>query len=576
MSFQAPITIRKALENIDNQRYLIPAIQREFVWDAPQIEQLFDSVLRGYPIGSFLFWQVSPENSKQYEFYDFIREYHQLEHHHNPKVNFLNKREVTAILDGQQRLTALNIGLRGSYASKVKWKKKGNPEAYPARRLYLNLLGPNADSEDGSFEFSFLSDQDAEHTNGKHWFRAGQILELKTPKQVNSFLASKSLANNEFASNALFEFFQRVNETPIINFYQEEDQELDKVLRIFIRVNSGGTKLEYSDLLLSTATAQWKTLNAREEINALVDQLNGTDNRFGFDKDFVMKACLVLTEGIADIRFKVDNFNASNTKKIETNWKNIATSLTQAIDLLRTFGFTERSLISSNSVLPIAYYILKRGLPPTFSMAKKYESDRNEINRWLTKSLLRGVFGSAGDTILAGLREVIKGSHELFPSFALADRLQKLNRPIRFNDEDIDDLLTYRYGDRQSFLVLSLLYPWVDYKNLSHMDHVHPRSMFTAKSLKKAGVAESDIEFCLEHYDDLPNVQILASNPNQEKSNKPLADWIASAYPTKKARAEYCDRQFIPDLDLTISNFREFFEARSALMRDQLNTLLKS
>jgi hypothetical protein len=158
----------------------------------------------------------------------------------------------------------------------------------------------------------------------------------------------------------------------------------------------------------------------------------------------------------------------------------------------------------------------------------------------------------------------------------LGDRLQRLNRPIRVNDDDIDDLLTYRYGERQSFLVLSLLYPWIDYKNLFHLDHVHPRSIFTTKSLKKAGVPESDIEFCLEHYDDLPNVQILATNPNQEKSNKPLADWITSAYPAKKARAEYCERQFIPDVDLGISNFREFFKARSALMRDQLNKLLKA
>jgi Protein of unknown function DUF262 len=81
MSFQAPITIRKALEGIDNKRYFLPAIQREFVWETAQIEQLFDSVLRGYPIGSFLFWLVSPQNSKEYEFYEFIRDYHELKHH---------------------------------------------------------------------------------------------------------------------------------------------------------------------------------------------------------------------------------------------------------------------------------------------------------------------------------------------------------------------------------------------------------------------------------------------------------------------------------------------------------------
>jgi len=388
MSFQAPITIRKALENIDNKRYLLPAIQREFVWDASQIEQLFDSVLRGYPIGSFLFWQVSPENSKQYEFYEFMTDYHQLKRSHNQKAEFFNKREVTAILDGQQRLTALNIGLRGSYAFKVKWKKKGSPDAYPKRALYLNLLGSLKDSEDGFYEFSFLTDEEASQNTDKHWFRASNILEYKSPKEVNAYLAGKGLANNEFAYGALFDFYQRINESGIINFYQEEDQDLDKVLRIFIRVNSGGTKLGYSDLLLSTATAQWKTLNAREEINALVERLNGTDYRFGFGKDFVMKACLVLTDGISDIRFKVDNFNASNTKKIEANWAGITTALTQAVDLLDTFGFTERSLLSANSVLPIAYYLLKRGLPSTFSTANKYSSDRQEINQWLTKSLL--------------------------------------------------------------------------------------------------------------------------------------------------------------------------------------------
>src|ERR1700676_1408942 len=123
MSFQAPLTIRKALEGIENKRYFLPAIQREFVCEPGQVEQLFDSVLRGSPIGSFLFWLVSPQNSKEYEFYEFIRDYHELKHHHNQKAEFIDQREVTAILDGQQRLTALNIGLRGSYATKVKWKK---------------------------------------------------------------------------------------------------------------------------------------------------------------------------------------------------------------------------------------------------------------------------------------------------------------------------------------------------------------------------------------------------------------------------------------------------------------------
>jgi hypothetical protein len=241
MSFQAPITIRKALENIENKRYFMPAIQREFVWETAQIEQLFDSILRGYPIGSLLFWLVSPQNSKEYEFYEFIRDYHELKHSHNQKAEFIDQREVTAILDGQQRLTALNVGLRGSYASKVKWKRALNPDAYPTRYLYLDLLKPREDDENDTYAFSFLTKQEAGAADSKRWFPASKILEFKGPMEVNTYLASLELANNQCASAALFGFYQRVTESATINFYQEDDQNLDKVLRIFIRANRGGT-----------------------------------------------------------------------------------------------------------------------------------------------------------------------------------------------------------------------------------------------------------------------------------------------------------------------------------------------
>ena len=75
MAFQTPITIKEAIDHIHNNRYLLPAIQREFVWWPHQIERLFDSLMRGYPIGSFLFWRVDPETAKDYSFYQFITNY---------------------------------------------------------------------------------------------------------------------------------------------------------------------------------------------------------------------------------------------------------------------------------------------------------------------------------------------------------------------------------------------------------------------------------------------------------------------------------------------------------------------
>jgi hypothetical protein len=67
------------------------------------------------------------------------------------------------------------------------------------------------------------------------------------------------------------------------------NSDADKVLDIFVRVNSGGTTLSYSDLLLSMATNQWQHLDAREEVRGLVQELNnGGCREFSFSKDVVV------------------------------------------------------------------------------------------------------------------------------------------------------------------------------------------------------------------------------------------------------------------------------------------------
>lgn len=71
--FQNPITIKDAIDNIFHRKYLLPAIQRKFTWSSGQIEMLFDSILRGYPINSFMFWKISEENIKSnYKFYQLL------------------------------------------------------------------------------------------------------------------------------------------------------------------------------------------------------------------------------------------------------------------------------------------------------------------------------------------------------------------------------------------------------------------------------------------------------------------------------------------------------------------------
>jgi uncharacterized protein with ParB-like and HNH nuclease domain len=104
MPFVEPITIKEVIENVYRKNYLLPAIQREFVWSTDQIEMLYDSLMRDYPISSFLFWEVEKSNVNNYQFYEFVRNFHERDNKHNPKANLNGENGIIAILDGQQRL----------------------------------------------------------------------------------------------------------------------------------------------------------------------------------------------------------------------------------------------------------------------------------------------------------------------------------------------------------------------------------------------------------------------------------------------------------------------------------------
>ena len=161
MAFQTPITIANAIEKIETNKFLLPAIQREFVWESSKIEWLFDSIMRNYPISSFLFWEVKEDTAKNYKFYKFISEFRERYNTHNKEISTNGLQTFYAILDGQQRLTSLYIGLKGSYAYKEYRKKWEDTEwSIPTRYLYLNITQPLENEEDGRYyEFSFLEGQ---------------------------------------------------------------------------------------------------------------------------------------------------------------------------------------------------------------------------------------------------------------------------------------------------------------------------------------------------------------------------------------------------------------------------------
>jgi uncharacterized protein with ParB-like and HNH nuclease domain len=584
MSFERPITIREAVDSIHKKKYLLPAIQREFVWGDIRIVKLFDSLMRGYPIGSFLFWKVDRDKSKRFQFYEFIRNYHQRDCIHNPKADISGEEDITAILDGQQRLTALYLGLRGTLARKLPRKRWNSPDAYPQKVLALDLLAPPEEPTDNmAYDFTFVEpdacgDPDIQKYHA-FWFKVGDILNFKEASDVNDYLIEKGLNALEdkdkarWANRTLFRLYELVHTTEVINFFLENDQSLDKVLNIFIRVNSGGMELDYSDLLLSIATSQWQDKDAREEIHGLVDSINQIGEGFNFDKDFILKCCLVICD-FPDIAFKIDNFDSDNMSVIEARWDSISESIGLAVLLLSSFGFNRDTLTSNNAVIPIAYYLNKLGNPAHYELSARYTDDRARIFKWLTMSLLKRTFGGHPDNVLRPVRQVISENSNGFPFDEIIEKLKGTPEALTFTEDELEALLDYKWGQKYTFLVLALLHPTLDFRNRFHIDHIHPRSAFTPRRLRERGVPENRVEYYNSRCDLLPNLQLLEGLPNQEKSGKDFSDWIALEYPAPDERQDYLRKHYMPDTYLDFRSFPLFFDLREECMLAQLQKIL--
>ena len=579
--------IINALTRIQNNQYVLPAIQREFVWQPKQIAKLFDSLMQDYPIGTFLFWNVEAANSDKFKFYGFVRDYHEKDNPNCPDLGLLPNQNLTAILDGQQRLTALNIGLRGSMAIKLPYRWRNNPDAFPQSFLYLDLLAKNnTEYEDFRYRFKFLEPSKAQGSDDEMWFKVSDILNLKAGPSMLQWITSRhpNLANDPL--NLAFEVLAKLHETvhikPLVHYYEENSQDIEKVLNIFIRLNSGGTVLSYSDLLLSVAVSQWSNLDARQEIHKLVREINSIRDGFNFSKDFVLKAGLMLAD-ISSVGFKVENFNHENMQKLESLWPKIRSAIILSVQLISDFGLTSQTLRADSAVLPIAYYLYQKDFTDNYRTHNSYVEDRSLVKGWLFRSLLKpsGIWGSGLDSLLTALRTVIKSSSDGgFPIDSLSQSMRQRGKSLTFEKEEIEELVSMKYGDKRVFLILSLLYTSVDLRNQFHIDHIFPRSQFKPAQLKKDGLDDAQVELLRDLRDRLPNLQLLAGADNiQKQATLPMA-WLRGRYPgqdeegDKMSIKDYCDLHDLGEPPEEAKDFQQFYNIRHATLKIRIADLI--
>ncbi len=553
-------SIKEVVDGL-NDRYFLPDIQREYVWlknaDEKKIEQLFDSILRGYPIGSFLLWKLPKEDIAKsdeqdsdklnFQLYQFITNYDERKPHNEKiRIEQIKRDDLSIVLDGQQRLTSLYIGLKGTRTLKKKNAKINNPNAYEEKRLYLNLKHqPNMDNPEDNYRFEFHA-QKPENDKEHWWFKVGDILELKS---VINYVREHNLGNEE--SELLETLNKAFHDKQLISFFEETEKNLNKVLNIFIRVNSGGVKLSYSDLLMSILTASFSS-DIREKMNELVDTLK----KEGFPnmgQDQVLKTCLLLIG--KDTTFELKNFNKKNIKEIEENWEKITKSIYNAAKLLKNFGYAGY-LGSAYILSSLAYFY--------FLNPKMDKNDEEQALKFVRNAQITSYFTPSTDTKLSTIAHSIKEART-FEAFN-HNLAKHQTWPLKITNDAIEEMMCSSRHDRV-FPILQILYPNLNYKTTTfHIDHIYPKSKFKKENKKL------DKDFCGNH---LYNLQLLEGQENIAKKDKDPEMWLKEEYKDERAIEEYKKRNYIdPTLKLEWENIKEFREKREEAIIKKLKEVL--
>ena len=560
-------TISKIVEEIGDEKFVIPVIQRELVWEEDKMELLFDSILKGNSFGSII---VIEEETGREPLFESRRFTINGNKESSRKIKTIQKTQKF-VIDGQQRLQSLYIGLKGDLKGKI---------------LYFDLFSNF--NRDYNFEFqkeeSYLSKEKEDCPISEClWYPVKELFErLKLVNDyeqvVDEIIANfniqdknkqiyiknniKSFSNNIISGDSIGVAIMKINGSLDLQVNRR------KVLELFIRLNDGGTKLSPIDLIAS--------------------KLKGFDYRMeGFLREFEdkFKDINLSYENLIKLIFLLQDNHKKELTDIEVNDAKFALDYKQRIEntlivvmnFLNYVNLRDYYKAKNRSFIPlffIAYHIFHQKNISDGQILKffeKYETscaDFKPMKLWIYHSLLNGVFRSKGagwipyKTGIIKILEVIKQyKGQLFPYQQLIEVYEK--HPIKlftlsYSVENIDIL------DR-SFVYYLMYYGNGSEYRQNDIDHIMPEHILKQKNYK-----DTDIN-------NIKNFQLLDYETNRGvKNGKPFAEWVNNPDYVKD-KNEYIKRHLIPK-DETLWNedkFLEFSKARGNLILDKIKDYLK-
>jgi hypothetical protein len=311
--------------DIDTGRTKVPMFQRDFVWGKEQTAKLIDSIIKGFPIGTFILWKTREELRA-------VRNIGNITLPETPKGD-----SIYYILDGQQRITSLYAVRKG-----VRLTKEGQEIDYS--QISINLeLDPDTDD---------------------------RIVTVDPPKDAKSISIFKLLNGSveEFARDYL-EHLKKVDiyRTRLTGYdfstIEIPDYPIDIACEVFTRINTGGTELTLFEIMVAKTYELERNFDLAEEYQALLDNKgNGKDLEDAhYDTVSTSTVLQCISTYMAKSAKRTDILKLNKHKFIET-WPVVKDGIFTAVDYFRShFRISVSHLLPYDSLLvPFTYFFIKK------------------------------------------------------------------------------------------------------------------------------------------------------------------------------------------------------------------------
>jgi len=535
--------VEKLLKEIEEGFYVVPEIQRSFIWRNTQICDLVASIYNNFPIGAIIYWEI-PDR--------FRNEYGYL---FRPLAEDLPKENGRyMIIDGQQRLTSLLLVKRGEIA--IRGGKR-------RIKLFFNPI-------DEEFELSSKKIQ-----KNPYWFNVTEVLNAEDELELIEERANKydpALRKNPQVRkniSKLREMFKTyvVHLIPADLGYSEDFlSTFERISDIFVKLNSTGTRIRMPDLALALLTAKVrKDIGApfRQKFEEILKELE--NKKFRVDNESVLiRLYLAIATGTTRFKEAKEKLEKKEGQELLDFLSEVKKSINEAVNLLCELGIKSlKSLQSRYLLVPIAFLLYKEVIFPKRIISEEF---KEELSKWL---------------ILASQEKRYTGKleSELYEDTKTIEEGSGINGLMKnLEGEYSSSALDENYENRHITMLL-LLYQKLRTKDWNlderpripeimeiNPDDLHIHHIFPKEFLERRKYGEE--------WDNVANITIISRSANEKIKFRDPKDYLKELY---EVDPELLEKHFIPtDKELwDINRFSEFLEERRELIKNAIEKELR-